>query len=81
MMDLKAKCVAEFEYITGIGYDDSIPIHVSVVDDMTAHKASQQGNEGLNSISLNGISESYQTGYNANIMRILMSLKKRVKIL
>lgn len=80
-MDLKAKCIAEFKHITGVEYNDSIPIHVSVVEDMIAHKQSQQGNEGLNSISLNGISESYQASYNNNIMRILMSLKKRVKIL
>lgn len=73
--------MAEFEFITGIMYDASNLVHMSVVDDMVAYRKSQYGNEGLNSLSLGGVSESYRGDYPTNVMRILTSLKKRVKFL
>lgn len=80
-MELFEKCIAEFEFITDVMYDLNIPIHASVVQDMAAFRTSQDGNTGLTNIGLNGVSETYRNGYDANIMRILMKLKKRVRVM
>lgn len=80
-MDLKEKCIAEFEFLTKIQYDEVNLIHASVVDDMMAYKLSQKDNEGLNSLSLGGVNESYRNDYPKNIMRIISNLRKRVQIL
>ncbi|MHC1750730.1 MAG: hypothetical protein AB9856_20855 [Cellulosilyticaceae bacterium] len=80
-MDIEDKCIAEFELITNNKYDRSNLIYVSVVEDMIAYRTSQKGNEGLNSLSLGGVNESYRSDYPDNVMRILKALKKRVQIL
>lgn len=80
-MDLLEKCKAEFELLTRLSYDETNPVHVSVVDDMVAYRESQKGNEGLKSLSLGGVSESYKYDYPRNVMRLINSLKKRVQIL
>lgn len=77
-MDTLNKCIAEFELLTSITYDENIPIHVSIVEDMAKFKDNQVDNLGLNSISLNGISESYQTNYPETILNVLARLKKKV---
>lgn len=80
-MELIEKCKAEFEFLTKVQYDETDPLHVSVVDDMVSYRESQKGNEGLKSLSLGGVSESYKYDYPRNVMRIIGRLKKRVQIL
>lgn len=80
-MGLLEKCKAEFELLTRVSYDENNPVHVSVVEDMIAYRTSQKGNEGLNSLSLGGVSETYKNDYPITIMRLINSLKKRVQIL
>lgn len=80
-MDLLEKCKAEFALLTRLQYDETNPIHVSVVEDMIAYRTSQKGNEGLKSLSLGGVSETYRSDYPVTIMRLVNSLKKRVQIL
>lgn len=80
-MDLIEKCKVEFELLTKIQYDETNPLHVSVIDDMVSYRESQKGNEGLKSLSLSGVTESYKYDYPKNVMRILKELKKRVQFL
>lgn len=80
-MGLLEKCKAEFELLTRVSYDENNPVHVSVVEDMIAYRTSQKGNEGLNSLSLGGVSETYKNDYPITVMRIIKDLKKRVQIL
>lgn len=80
-MELIEKCKAEFELLTRLSYDETSPTHVSVVEDMIAYRESQNGNEGLKSLSLGGVSESYRSDYPITVMRLINSLKKRVQIL
>lgn len=80
-MELIEKCKAEFELLTGITHDSRKPIHVSVVEDMVAYRETQKWNEGIKSMSISGTSETYRDDYPDNVMRILSSLKKRVRIL
>lgn len=81
IIDLQEKCKAEFELLTRLQYDKTNPVHVSVVDDMVSYRESQKGNEGLKSLSLGGVSETYRSDYPITIMRLINSLKKRVQIL
>lgn len=80
-MTLQEKCIAEFEFLTRLRYEETDPLHISVVEDMIAYRTSQKGNEGLNSLSLGGVSETYKNDYPITVMRIIKDLKKRVKIL
>lgn len=80
-MDFQEKCKAEFELLTKLTYDETNPVHVSVVEDMVSYRESQKGNEGLKSLSLGGVRESYKYDYPRNVMRIISTLKKRVQIL
>ena len=73
--------VIEFEAITRQKDDAANTTHVLVVELMAQENKVREGNEGLNSISINGISESYKDGYSKRICSLLDSIKKRVKLL
>ena len=49
--------------------------------DMVLVKLNLKGNEGINSVSYNGIAETFLPNYPNYILRQLDSLKKRVKLL
>ena len=77
-MTMLDKCKSEFILITRQDYDETNPVHVSIVEDMVKFRDNQIDNLGLTSIALNGISESYAIDYPAYILRQLNTLKKRV---
>lgn len=71
----------EFEMLTGLTFDDTNKQHKLCVDLMAQENKVRAGNEGLVSVSANGMSETYKDGYSKRVMDIINKLKKRVKIL
>lgn len=80
-MELKDKCIAEFELYTNIEYDETNKVHVSIVEDMIEFKKCQLNSTGYSYLSVNGINETYKNDYPKPLLRALSSLKKRVKLL
>lgn len=70
---------AEIALITKKPYDALTMDNILV--DMVLVKLNLKGNEGISSVSYNGISETYIPNYPINILRQLDNLKKRVKLL
>lgn len=75
---------AVFEAYTNIPYDESNAVHAAAVQEMAKCHKVKAGNEGLNSISISGISENYNSFYPKYILVMLDSVavpKSRVKFL
>lgn len=77
----REKYIKEFELLTGCIYDILSPLHVSIVDDMEAFRKSQAGNEGTTNTSLGGVSETYRNDYPKHVLRLIATLRKRVRLL
>ncbi len=73
--------IVEFEAITKVSYDDTNATHKLIVDLMAQENKVREGNEGLTSINVNGISEAYKDGYSKRVYTLLDTIKKRVKLL
>lgn len=73
--------IVEFEAITRVKYDENNTTHKLIIDLMAQENKVRQGNEGITSISLNGISESYKDGYSKRVYDLLHTVKKNVRFL
>lgn len=80
-MNNEEKAQAYFELYGSITYDDTNVKHKAIVSDMTQFISNNSNNIGLQSISLNGISEAYLTQFPTYILEAISTLKKRVKFL
>ena len=72
------KTKKEIETITKTIYIEAMD---NVLVDMIVVKLNKKGNEGINSISASGISESYNDKYPQYILTQLDKFTKRVKLL
>lgn len=73
---------AVFEAYTNIPFDETNNAHSIIVSEMAKCHKTKEGNEGLNSISLSGITENFNDFYPKYIMVMLNSIakpKSRVK--
>jgi len=75
------KAQAYFELYCGLVYDSANIKHKAIVSDMAQFIANTSDNLGLQSISVNGISESNMRMFPDYIVRALAAIKKRVKFL
>lgn len=73
--------IVEFEAITKVKYDEGNATHKLIVDLMAQENKVRQGNEGITSISLNGISEAYKDGYSKRVYDLLHTIKTNVRFL
>lgn len=75
---------AVFEAYTNIPYDEANPKHLTTIQEMAKCHKSKDGNEGLTSISISGITENYNEFYPYYIRVMLDSVaspKSRVRFL
>lgn len=75
---------AVFEAYTNISYNGTNTNHLTIVQEMAKCHKSKEGNEGLNSISISGISENYNEFYPYYIRVMLDSVaqpKSKVRFL
>ena len=73
-----------FEAYTNIPYDETNKTHAAVVNEMAKCHKVKAGNEGLNSITISGITENYNAFYPKYIILLLDAVavkKSRVKFL
>lgn len=73
-----------FESYTGVPYDENNSNHSVIVSEMAKCHKTKEGNEGLNSISISGISENFNEFYPQYIVVMLNNIgrgKSRVKFL
>lgn len=80
-MSNEEKAQAYFELYTSLTYEDTNIKHKAVVSDIAQFIANTSDNLGLNSISINGISESNMSMFPDYILKALGAIKKRVKFL
>lgn len=80
-MNNEEKAIAYFELYTSLTYDATNIKHKVVVADIAQFLANTSDNLGLQSISLNGISESNMSLFPDYIMKALDRLTKKVKFL
>lgn len=73
--------IIEFEAITKVTYDETNATHVLTVQLMAQENKVREGNEGVTSVNVNGISEAYKDGYSKRVCTLLGGIKKRVKFL
>lgn len=73
--------IIEFEAITNLTYDKENPLHVLITSLMEQENKVREGNEGVSSINLNGISENYIDNYSKRVCRLLDSVRRRVRFL
>lgn len=78
-MNNEEKAQAYFEMYSNLTYDDSNIKHKVLVSDMAQFISNNNDNLGLQSISLNGISEAYLTQFPPYILNAISSIKERVK--
>lgn len=72
--------IAVFEAYTNVSYDKENNRHVTVVSEMTKCHKAKEGNEGLNSISVSGITENYNQFYPQYIIVMLDSISKKSRV-
>lgn len=72
--------IAVFEAYTNVSYDKENNRHVTVVSEMAKCHKTKDGNEGLNSISVSGITENYNQFYPQYIIVMLDSISKRRRV-
>lgn len=65
-----------FEAYTNISYDDTNSKHKTIINEMAKCHKSKEGNEGLSSISISGITENYNEFYPYYIQVMLDSIRK-----
>ena len=73
-----------FEAYTGTPYDEANSTHSVIVSEMAKCHKAREGNEGLNSISISGITENFNDFYPKYILVMLNNIgrgKSRVKFL
>lgn len=80
-MSNEEKAQAYFELYASVKYDSTNITHKAIVADMSQFLANTSDNLGLQSISLNGISESNMGMFPDYIVKALGAIKKRVKFL
>lgn len=80
-MSNEEKAQAYFELYTRLTYDATNIKHKVVVADIAQFLANTNDNLGLQSISVNGISESNMSMFPDYIVKALGEIKKRVKFL
>ena len=84
MEDYLEVAKAVFEAYTNIAYDETNTKHLTIIQEMAKCHKSKEGNEGLNSISISGISENYNEFYPYYIRVMLDSVaqpKSKVRFL
>lgn len=80
-MSNEEKAIAYFELYTRLMYDPTNIRHRVIVSDMAQFMTNTSDNLGLQSISINGVSESNMSIFPDFIMRGLDRLTKKVKFL
>lgn len=80
-MNNEEKAIAYFELYTSLDYEGTNIKHKAIVSDIEQFLANTGDNRGLNSISLNGISESYMSNLPDYILKALDKMSKKVKFL
>lgn len=80
-LSYEERAIAYFELYTGRTYNTTDVIHRVIVSDMSKFLENTNDNLGLNSITLNGISESNMSMFPDYIVKALGGIKKRVKFL
>ena len=81
MVDNEVKAIAYFELYTSLYYDNANYKHCVIVSDMAQFIANTSENLGLQTISLNGISESNMSALPDYITKAMDKLAKRVRFL
>ena len=80
-MTIEEQAIALFELYTSLTYDPSNSKHKVLVTNIGQFMSNTSENTGLNSISLNGITESYMSNLPDYILKGLDKLAKKVKFL
>lgn len=80
-MNNEEKAIAYFELYTSLIYEGTNNKHKVIVSDISQFIANTSENLGLQSISINGISESNMSMFPDYITKALDRLTKRVKFL
>lgn len=76
MEDFLNVAQAVFEAYTNIPFDEANSTHAIIVSEMAKCHKTKEGNEGLNSISISGITENFNEFYPKYIMVMLDSIAK-----
>jgi hypothetical protein len=74
-------CKVIFKAITNVEFDNTNNLHSSIVEEMAKCHKNMKNNEGIASISISGISTTYNTFYPFYIIKMLDRVRKRVRFL
>lgn len=75
-MTTQEKAISYFEMYSNLTYDDTNLKHKTIVEDIAKFITNTTDNTGLQSISLNGINESYLTHFPDYILKAIDTIKK-----
>lgn len=75
-MTTQEKAISYFEMYSNLTYEEANLKHRTIVDDIAKFITNTTNNTGLQSISLNGINESYLTQFPDYILKAIDTIKK-----